>query len=456
MFNYSIIGLGKLGVCMAAAIASRGFNVVGVDTNQNAIDAINSENFTSKEIGLSDLIASTKDRFYATANCEEAILKSDITFVIVPTPTNENGGFCLEQLESAFGNIGQAIRKKNKYHLVVLTSTVLPGAMRSKLLPILEKESDKKCGADFGLCYSPSFIALGSVIRDFLHPDFALIGEFDENSGEMLKAAYEEIMLSKPECRRMSLENAELTKISINTYVTMKITFANVIADICERLPNGDVDVVTKAMGFDSRIGSKYLKGAVGFGGPCFPRDNRAFSYMAQYLETNAELADTTDRINQQLYLKILNRIQNYITPDTNIAVFGMAYKPFTDVTEGSQGIILAKTLSSQGINVFVHDSLAAISPDLSGENNIEQKSLKECLDRSSIIVITTDDPVYHDLEAKDFLGSQKEVIVVDCWRILSDKLMNQPGILYIPIGRSINDEINRDRLIKFWNASSF
>lgn len=438
---------------MASAIASRGHDVVGVDTNFQIIDSINSGIFSSKEAGLRESIAANKDRLYATASCEEAITKTDISFVIVPTPTNESGGFCLEQLESAFENIGKAIGKKDKYHLIVLTSTVLPGSTRLRLLPILEKFSNKKCGSDFGLCYSPSFIALGSVIRDFLNPDFTLIGEFDERSGATLKTAYEEIMPSNPQCQRMTLENAELTKISINTYVTMKITFANVIADICERLPGGDVDVVTKAVGFDSRIGNKYLKGALGFGGPCFPRDNRAFSFMAQYLETDAELADTTDRMNHQRSWKILNRLQHNLTPGTNVAVLGIAYKPFTDVIEGSQGISLAKTLSKNDLNVLVHDSLAKLPSALSDEYKIEQKSLKECLDRSSVIIITTDDPVYHDLKAKDFLNSQKKVTVVDCWRIFSDKLSNHPNILYIPIGKSINDEANQARLHGFWNS---
>ena len=149
------------------------------------------------------------------------------------------------------------------------------------MLPILERESGKKAGKDFGLCYSPEFIALGSIIRDFLNPDFTLLGEFDERCGAHLEEVYKRVMGPDTPCARMSLENAELTKISVNTYVTTKITFANMLAEMCEKLPGGNVDVVTNALGLDSRIGRKYLTGSIGYGGPCFPRDNVALSFMA-------------------------------------------------------------------------------------------------------------------------------------------------------------------------------
>ena len=130
----------------------------------------------------------------------------------------------------------------------MLTSTVLPGTTRQALLPVLERASGKRAGADFGLCYSPEFIALGSVIRDFLNPDFTLIGEIDARAGDMLEAYYAQVMANHAPARRMSLENAELAKISVNSFVTMKITFANMLASLCEAIPGADVDVVTQAL----------------------------------------------------------------------------------------------------------------------------------------------------------------------------------------------------------------
>jgi UDPglucose 6-dehydrogenase len=237
--TYSIIGLGKLGASMAAAIASRGFHVIGVDVSERTVEALNSGRGPVQETGLDELVDRNRERLRGTTSHRDAVLNSDISFVIVPTPSDNRGAFSLQYATFAFRELGKALREKRDYHLIVLTSTVLPGATRFGLLPVLERESGKKCGPDFGLCYSPEFIALGSVIRDFLSPDFNLIGEFDERSGAFLEACYAQVMLNNAPARRMSIENAELTKIAVNTYVTTKVTFANMLADICEHLPGG-------------------------------------------------------------------------------------------------------------------------------------------------------------------------------------------------------------------------
>src|SRR5439155_4323074 len=196
--TYSIVGLGKLGASMAAAIASRGYRVIGVDVDHDAVEALNAGRAPVQETGLEDLIAANRARVCATTSHREAILESDVTFVIVPTPSDESGAFSLQHASSAFDQIGAALADKKGYHLVVLTSTVLPGSTRHGLLPILEQRSGKVCGRDFGVCYGPEFIALGSVIHDFLHPDFTLIGEFDARAGDRLAAAYAEILPGAP------------------------------------------------------------------------------------------------------------------------------------------------------------------------------------------------------------------------------------------------------------------
>jgi len=157
---------------MAAAFAARGFDVVGVDVNKRSIDLINQGKAPVQETDLEETIAANKERIRATSSHEDAVLNSDISFVIVPTPSDERGSFSLQYAKWAFKEIGKALGKKKGYHNVVLTSTVLPGSTRQALVPILERESGKSAGKDFGVCYSPEFIALGSIINDFLHPDF--------------------------------------------------------------------------------------------------------------------------------------------------------------------------------------------------------------------------------------------------------------------------------------------
>ena len=259
--NVSVIGLGKLGGSMAAGLASRGLNVIGVDVNRHAVDAINAGRAPVQETGLGDMIAANRARLRATMDTNEAVLGSDLSFVIVPTPSDERGAFTLQYATFAFKALGHALKKKAGYHVIVLTSTVLPGAMRHGLLPVLEQASGKKCGPDFGLCYNPEFIALGSVIRDFLNPDFYLLGQFDDRSGDMLEEVHHRVSQNNAPVKRMSLENAELAKIAVNSYVTLKISFANMLAEFCEHLPGGDVDVVSDALGMDKVRDFKSIPG---------------------------------------------------------------------------------------------------------------------------------------------------------------------------------------------------
>jgi UDPglucose 6-dehydrogenase len=335
---------------------------------------------------------------------------------------------------------------------VVLTSTVLPGATRYGLLPILEQRSGKKCGPDFGLCYSPEFIALGSVIRDFLNPDFTLVGEFDERSGRTLAESYAAIMANDPPCRRMSLENAELTKISVNTFVTTKIAFANMIADLCERIPGGDADVVCNALGSDARIGRKYLTGALGYGGPCFPRDNVALSYIARALGASADLAETTDRMNRAVASTVLRRLQLDVKRGSTVAILGLSYKPYSHVIEESQGVALARALADAGARVVGHDPLAGpYAAQELRDHAVILDSVADCLSQADVVVITNPDPAYRELGPNDFKNGRPSVTVVDCWRLLADKLQNTPTLRYLAVGRGVNEQESANRLRELW-----
>jgi UDPglucose 6-dehydrogenase len=448
----SVIGLGKLGASMAAAFASRGFSVVGVDVNQRSVDLVNDGRAPVQETDLAEMIAANKDRLRATLSHEDAVLSSDVSFVIVPTPSDEQGSFSLQYAEWAFKEIGKALAKKSTYHNVVLTSTVLPGATRQGLIPILERESGKHAGVDFGVCYSPEFIALGSIIRDFLNPDFTLIGELDDRSGAMLEAIYGRVMVNDQRSARMSLENAELAKISVNTYVTTKITFANMLAEICEKLPGGDVDVVTNALGLDKRIGRRYLTGAIGYGGPCFPRDNVALTYIAKELGIEASIATTTDTMNRSIAAKVADRLLPMMRPGATVAVLGLSYKPFSHVTEESPGVYVARQLSKNGLRVVAYDPMShEMNLEDIRRNIVVLDSIEECLSQAEAVLITTPDPVFGTLKAADFRNEWAEVLVFDFWRLLRTELETDDRIRYIGIGTSEDDAANTERLKNLW-----
>lgn len=450
--KYSIAGLGKLGASMAAGIAKRGFDVIGVDVSQRTIDLVNNGHAPVQETDLEQLIAANSGRIRATSSHREAVLDSDVTFVVVPTPSDERGAFSLEYAAAAFTEIGKALAEKDEYHLVVMTSTVLPGATRFGLIPLLEEHSGKTCGRDFGVCYSPEFIALGSVIRDFLNPDFTLVGEFDSRSGDLLESCYHLIMENGAPCRRMSLENAELTKIAVNTFVTTKITFANMISELCELLPGGDVDVVTEALGSDARIGRKYLKGGTGYGGPCFPRDNVALGFMARALGTSAPLAETTDAVNRSLAEQFVKDLRQLVPSGARVALLGLAYKPYSHVIDESQGVALARALAKDGASVRAYDPLAGASARAVLADVDVVEDIAECLRDADVVIVTTADPEFRALKAPDFVRNGATVTVVDFWRMLSEELSGASGIRYVPMGRSRSDEQNSKRLHDLWS----
>jgi len=449
--RYSIIGLGKLGCSMAAAIAKRGFQVVGVDIIPEVVAKVNSGIAPVKETDLQKTIEANKERIRATLDTTDAILNTDLSFVIVPTPSDRNGVFSLQYAAWAFKEIGRALASKNEYHNVVLTSTVLPGSTRYGLLPILEKESGKSCGSNFGLCYSPEFIALGSIIQDFLNPDFTLVGEFDERAGSQLESCYSRIMENSPPCKRMSIENAELTKIALNTFITTKITYANMLVELCEKIPGGDVDIVTDAIGTDMRIGAKFLKGALGYGGPCFPRDNVALTVFSDAVGVKAELAETTDRMNRELVDKIVDRLKPYLRPGITVAVLGLAYKPHSHVVEESQGIYLAKALASAGVRVISYDPQAKTEArEIFRDKALVLDDVESCLNQAHVVIITTPDPAFRALRSENFPTKDPPVVVFDCWRILRNKLAGKDHVIYIPMGVA-TDEQAIGRMYDLW-----
>ncbi len=452
--RFSIVGLGKLGASMAAAIASKGHHVIGVDVNHRSVDAINAGRAPVQETGLGDLIAQNRERLRATMSHEEAIRESELTFVIVPTPSDERGAFSLQYVAYAFREIGKALAAKNDWHTIVLTSTVLPGSMRHGLVPVLEQHAGKSAGSGFGVCYSPEFIALGSVIRDFLNPDFLLIGEIDARSGEHLAACYADVMGPTTPVQRMSLENAELAKIAVNAFVTTKITFANMLAELCGAIPGGDIDVVSNAIGMDSRIGRKYLTGGLGFGGPCFPRDNVALGFIANALGGRGDLLVTTDRLNRSLAERILNELRSRVSREVTVAILGLAYKPASHVIEESQAMMMAKAFLERGARVLAYDPLAGDAANLElGGRALILDNARDCLRDADLVLVATPDPEFTTITAADFRHDGHPVLVMDFWRILSDQLSGAEGIEYVPYGRGAAT-LPADVFTQLWGAT--
>jgi UDPglucose 6-dehydrogenase len=269
-----------------------------------------------------------------------------------------------------------------------------------------------------------------------LNPDMILIGESDERSGAILEQLYTRVCDSNPRIRRMNFVNAELTKLSVNTFVTTKISYANMLAQVCETLPGADVDVVTDAIGCDSRIGSKYLKGALGYGGPCFPRDNVAFSALARANGVPALLAEATDAMNRRQVPRLAELILSRLPENGTAGILGLSYKPNTEVIEESQGMAIAQHLLKADASVVVYDPAAMenAKAHLAGRVTFA-RSAAECAHASDVLAITTPWPEFNEL-APSQLKAREGVTVIDCWRVLpSGKFRNAVEYLTLGVG---------------------
>src|SRR5438477_7549023 len=323
IISVSVFGLGKLGSCIAATLAARGFDVLGVDIDPEKVRKLNEGLPPVEEPLLPETMKAGGPRLRATQDVREAVA-TDASFFIPPSPSLPDGSFSNEYLLKAMQPIAKAVREAGKKgHLFVCSSTTTPGAMDQVLIPMLEKETGWVCGKDFGVCYNPEFIALGNVINGLLEPDMVLIGESDPQSGEALEELYKKYNRNTTRIARMSIISAELTKISVNSFITMKISFTNQLRLIAERFPKADIHAALDAIGSDSRIGKKYLRAGLSYGGPCFPRDNRLLAYTARQLGLEAPLAEASDRVNELTKQKLLEQVSNLLAHGETVAILG-------------------------------------------------------------------------------------------------------------------------------------
>jgi UDPglucose 6-dehydrogenase len=431
----SVIGLGKLGSPLLAVLAKAGFESVGVDLNPFFVQQINAGIAPVIEPQLQHYISDAKEKIRATDSYEDAVLNSDLTFIIVPTPSQPNGTFSNDYVLKAVIGIAKALKKKDSYHVINITSTVMPGSCEGEILEAIEHYSGKSVGKDIGLCYNPEFIALGSVIKNMEYPDMCLIGQYDQKSGDILAEVYTRVCKNNPKFMRMNLVNAELTKIAVNTFVTTKISYANMLADVCEKIPGANASVVCEAIGMDSRIGHKYISPGAAFGGPCFPRDNQAYISLASSLKANSALASATKEINDYQIKKLINMIDS-ISDKERIGFIGASYKIGTPIIEESAAIKVIDALLCHSRSVYVYDELAAENlTNKYGSKIVQVKNIGELFELANIVVSTLENGAALILQNQQYLPKLEGKKYIECWGGDSRKIINDLGGKYYSFG---------------------
>jgi UDPglucose 6-dehydrogenase len=413
MERVCVIGLGKLGLPFAVLLASRGFHVTGYDYSENLVSALKDHRYFSSEPRLMESLAENYENMHFTNNLKGLLKDVESIFVIVPTPSNPSGAFVNDFVVSAINEIGKEISLSSQRYLINIVSTVMPGSCESEIKEALEESSGRKLGPNLGLCYNPEFIALGSVFHDMENPDMHLIGASDEWAGMATANLLKKLTLNPVPVRIMGLTEAELVKISVNNFVTMKISFANALFQIANRLGNLDIDTITDSIGLDSRVGSKYLKAAMPYGGPCFPRDTRAFSSLSNNLDIANSLSQATEKMNESHLIFLANLIDEQNSGVKSIGILGLSYKVGTPVTDESPGINLARELMVRGYEVKTWDDEGAVI-DFGVSEISQSSSLDSLISSVDLIVVGRPHKNWPEIRAKIQSANQK---YLDLWR---------------------------------------
>ena len=364
--DVSIFGLGYVGAVSAACLATDGHNVIGVDPNQTKVDLINSGQTPIIEAEIGDMIASAvqSGRLSATTEVRKAVLTSDLSLICVGTPSQLNGNLDLSFVRRVCEQIGEGLREKNSYHVVVARSTMLPGSMRGVVIPTLESSSGKTAGVDFGVCNNPEFLREGTAVWDYYHPPKTVIGETDASAGEALISLYAGI--DAPTIRT-SVEIAEMVKYADNNWHAVKVAFAN------------EIGVIAKAVGIDGRqvmdifcqdtklnLSAYYMRPGFAFGGSCLPKDVRALTFKARDLDLDVPLLNAILPSNQRQVERAIKMITGQ--GKRKIGVLGFAFKAGTDDLRESPMVDVIEYLIGKGYDLRLYDSNVSMAA-LTGAN---------------------------------------------------------------------------------------
>ena len=350
----SVFGLGYVGSVSAAAFAADGHDVIGIDVNTDKVAAITAGRSPIVEPGLEELLAEgvAQRRLRATTNTEEAVNESDLSLLCVGTPSRKNGSLDLSYLVRVCEQIGDVLRTKKDYHVVVVRSTVLPGTTHGQVIPALEAHSGKKYGEGFGVAVNPEFLREGTALKDFRHPPLTLVGHNHAADAVPTKALYDN--LDAP-LYSTSIRVAEMMKYTSNTWHAVKVVFANEIGNLCKRV-GVDSHEVMDIFCKDEKLNLSpyYLKPGFAFGGSCLPKDVRALQYRAKELDLEMPMINSVLESN---HLQVQHAIDRIIeTGKKKVGLFGFSFKAGTDDLRESPMVILAEALLGKGYQLCIYD----------------------------------------------------------------------------------------------------
>tara|TARA_B100001093_G_scaffold520517_1_gene617467 strand:- start:26286 stop:27389 length:1104 start_codon:yes stop_codon:yes gene_type:complete len=349
--NIGIIGIGRLGLPLALNFERAGFKVLGCDIREDYVNDINNKSFKTIEPDVEDMLK-LSNNFEASTSLEYVFNNSDIIFLCLRTETNMDGSYDVSQVDSVVNDLKNlAIVDKNK--LLVVNCNVNPGYTNSV--------RDRLANLGYSVNYNPEWVAQGTIVRDQIHPDVIVIGEENIESGEQLLSCYKSLCLSDPKIFRMDVLSAEITKIALNCFLTCKISYANMIGDLAKKV-GADENKILSAVGADSRIGNKFFNYGYGYGGPCFPRDTRAYLRYSKDNHMDAIMVDAAQKYNQIHFNYYIEDFVSQNSKNEPVLLDGVCYKKGVDIIESSQQLDFAVELANRGYKVTIKDYSSVIA----------------------------------------------------------------------------------------------
>lgn len=427
----SFIGAGYVGLVSGTCLAEIGHHVVLVDKNESKIETLKNGGVPIFEPGLKELVAKNvkAGRLSFTTSFAKAVKESDVVFIAVNTPPDDNGHADLTYVQAAAKEIAEV---SDSYKIIVNKSTV-PVTTGNLVASILEKHNKHK--VHFDVVSNPEFLREGSAIEDFLEGDRVVIGVESEKAQEIMREIYEPLNQT---IFFTDIKSAELIKYSSNSFLATKISFINAVAQICEAT-GANIDDVAKGIGLDKRIGKHFLNAGIGYGGSCFPKDVSAYIAIAGKHGYDFDLLKDVERINKEARQLFIKKIEHAVKgkDKKTIAMWGLAFKPNTDDMREAPSITIAEALHKAGIKIQAYDPEARETAKAVIGNKIEyMKDKYEVLQGADALVIVTEWDEFKEADWEKVRESLKDPIIIDGRNMFQPKDMEEKGFTYISIGR--------------------
>lgn len=424
----AIIGLGFVGLSLASVLASKGVSVIGIDSDKEKLSSISKGISPIFEPKLEKTLKSAlKNSLVFSDNIEYSLKNSTLIFVTVGTPLTKSGKIDLSMIKDVSKKIGKALKNISSFKVVIIKSTVIPGTTQKIVKNILEKESGKKSGKDFGLVTNPEFLREGTVIHDTVNPHMIVIGGNDSKSVSLVTKFYEKFYKQKIPFIKTNPNSAELIKYANNTFLATKISFINQISNICQNLPDTNIEDIAKAIGLDPRIGSQFLKAGPGFGGSCLPKDLKSIISFSSEIGADPILLKAVEKTNLIQVDKVMKLIFETLKTIKNkqITILGLSFKENSDDIRESVSLKLIELLLEKKAKIIAHDPKAINNTKkIFGERISYSTSLIDSFTNSDCVIIMTSWKEYFMISNKH-CNKMKQRNLIDTRRILDGKKLN-------------------------------